>query len=41
MIASVERTANGDQTSASFRPYNRYISPGTGSPEPGHPWTKL
>ena len=41
MIASVERLANGDTTSSRYRPYNRYISPGTTSPEPGHPWTKI
>ena len=41
MIASVERSAGGDKTNPSYRPYNIYVSPGTTSPETGHPWTKL
>lgn len=40
MIASVERSADGDETNPRFRPYNQYISPGTVSPSVGHPWTK-
>lgn len=37
-IASVERYANGDTTSPSWRVYNDYESPGTVSPAIGHPW---
>lgn len=37
-IASVERYANGDTTSPSYREYNIYETPGTVSPTPVHPW---
>ena len=39
-IAQVERQAGGDNTSPSYREYNVYTSPGTVSPDEGHPWTK-
>lgn len=38
MIAEIERQANGNELSPSYRPYNVYISPGTSSPTLGHPW---
>lgn len=36
MIAQVERQQVGTN---SYRPYNVYVSPGTTSPDEGHPWT--
>lgn len=41
MIAEVERQAGGDTNSPSYREYNIYTSPGTVSPDEGHPWTKI
>ena len=38
MIAAIDRQAGEDFTLARFRPYNRYLSPGTVSPDTGHPW---
>lgn len=38
LIASKDRQADGDTSAVRFRPYNIYISPGTFSPDPGHPW---
>jgi len=40
MIAEVERQAGGDTNSPSYRIYNVYTSPGTASPNEGHPWTQ-
>lgn len=40
MIAEVERQAGGDTNSPSYRKYNVYTSPGTVSPDEGHPWTE-
>lgn len=38
LIAEVERQAGGDTNSHSYRIYNIYTSPGTVSPNEGHPW---
>jgi hypothetical protein len=38
LIASVERYANDDPTSPSYREYNIYEHPGTVSPTPHRPW---
>ena len=38
LIASVERYANDDVTSPSYREYNIYEHPGTVSPAPHRPW---
>jgi hypothetical protein len=40
MIAEVERQAGGNTSLPSYRIYNVYTSPGTASPNEGHPWTK-
>lgn len=37
-IAQVERQAGGNVNSPSYRIRNRYVSPGTFSPEIGRPW---
>jgi hypothetical protein len=39
-LAADKRQAGGDTTKPYYRPYNQYTSPGTVSPETGHPWTK-
>ena len=37
-IAAVERYANGNSASLSYRPYHIYETPGTFSPATAHPW---
>lgn len=38
MIASIERQAGGNTASPSYRPYNKYVPPGTVSPAIGRPF---